>query len=254
LLPDFLLSRRWGFYPYLATELAKTFCVVTFDPSTCPFTNEGEPQLAADQLDRYCFSAELEDLDRVLTQLRQGRVDGPADCLPAAAPWRVGLVGHTKGGALALVRASEDKNVAAVACLSAICTMNRLTDGARERLLAEGRLPIQDPASNRQVWLGRRFLEDFRAHPERFTLERIARDLEVPLLLVHGEEDSAAGIEEAETLYHWTDKNRSRLVVLEKTGHTFGAEHPFHEPTADLERVAEMVGMFLERSVGEPSA
>jgi pimeloyl-ACP methyl ester carboxylesterase len=140
--------------------------------------------------------------------------------------------------------------VKGVVCISAICTMNRLTDQDRSRLLHEGTLPIAEPIRGEVVLLGRTFLEDLRDHPERFAIERIVRELSLPILFLHGEEDGAVGIEEAETLYHWADKSKSRLVILEKTGHTFGARHPFEGPTKDLEQAAGIASSFLTGTFG----
>jgi pimeloyl-ACP methyl ester carboxylesterase len=252
LLPDFLLFRGWGFYPFLAERLAERFCVITFDASRSGF--RAGNQFKADLFHEYSLSSELEDVRRILAHLYSHKLPG-ADRVKTEGDQRLGLCGHTKGAALALILATELPEAAAVACLSSICTINRLSDGDRDRLLRDGSLDLREPVAGSTVSMGRAFLDDLRQNPERFALERIVRGFTRPLLFVHGEEDGAASIEEAETLYHWSNKDRSRLVVLEKTGHTFGARHPFDGPNDDVEKVAHVVRSFFEGSMlGTPTS
>jgi esterase/lipase len=69
--------------------------------------------------------------------------------------------------------------------------------------------------------------------------------IDVPVLIIHGSEDLAVEKSEAETLYALSNKDKTKLVFLEKTGHTFGAVHPFAGTTPHLENVIEEIINFI---------
>ena len=58
-------------------------------------------------------------------------------------------------------------------------------------------------------------------------------------------EDHVVQPGEAELLYHWLPKETGRLIMLEKTGHSFGARHPFTSTTKELEIVVEVCRNFF---------
>jgi pimeloyl-ACP methyl ester carboxylesterase len=182
------LAPDWSFYPYLASHLAEKRPVLT------PVTREP-----------YSLLDELDQLEAVLTSWRVGA--RPEEFRGAAGD--IGLVGHGKGGGLALLLAASGLGVQGVIGIASMCTFNRSQD---ERILRE-----------------------VQRAPHRFQLEPAVRGLGVPVILIHGEEDQVAPFREAEMLYHWLPKENGRLIMLEKTGHSIGARHPFDGTNKELE-------------------
>jgi len=153
------------------------------------------------------------ELDQVETMLRAwGQGQRPPGC--AQVPGAIGLLGHGKGATLALLAAAQGLGVQGVVGLAPLSTFNR---GAA----ASKRLELGDEA-------------------HRFFVERAARSVAVPVLIVHGEEDHVVAPVEAELLYHWLPKETGRVILLEKTGHSFGAGHPFTATTKELEVVTRV--------------
>lgn len=149
--------------------------------------------------------------------------------LPEGASWRqrkIGLLGHGKGAGLALLLASGQPAVGGVVAISTVCTFNRSTG---------------DP--------GTRIRADVAQHGVRFQLELAARQVRCPIVLVHGEEDHIAPFDEGELVYHWLPKEKSSLVLLEKTGHSLGAHHPFEGTNKELDRVVRISREFFEREL-----
>ena len=131
----------------------------------------------------------------------------------------IGLLGHGKGATLALLAGALGLGVQGIVGLAPLSTFNRSASESTRQELA--------------------------AHTHRFFVERAARSVEVPVLLVHGEEDHVVSPAEAELLYHWLPKETGRLVMLEKTGHSFGARHPFTATTKELEIVVRVTCDFF---------
>jgi pimeloyl-ACP methyl ester carboxylesterase len=63
-------------------------------------------------------------------------------------------------------------------------------------------------------------------------VERAARDLAIPQLIVHGTDDESVPESEARELASW---GRGELHLIAGTGHTFGAVHPFSGRTPALD-------------------
>jgi alpha-beta hydrolase superfamily lysophospholipase len=147
--------------------------------------------------------------------------------LPDGCDWprrRLGLMGHGQGVALALLAGAERPAAKGIVGLSAWCTLRR--DG----------LPAE-------------VIEDLAAHAADFQLELAARAVTCPVVLLHGEEDAAVEFLESERLYHWLPKDSTSLVILEKTGHSLGAKHPFAGTNKELERCVRVAREFFDREL-----
>jgi len=140
---------------------------------------------------------------------------------------RVGLVGHGLGGAIALLAAPSDGTVPGAVLL-----------GCCARLDRGGDLPRRE------------FAEEVRRDPERYSVERAVRAFPGSLVLVHGEEDHLVPIDEGEQLYHWASKDRTRFVVMEKVGHSFGAQEPYVATTKEIDRSGKILVDFFHGLMG----
>lgn len=158
---------------------------------------------------------ELDLVEAILRAWAQGQRPPGFEAVRGA----MGLLGHGKGATLALLAAALRVGVQGIVGLAPLSTFNRsASEPTRQELAAQ-------------------------AH--RFFVERAARTVDVPVLLVHGEEDHVVSPTEAELLYHWLPKETGRLVMLEKTGHSFGARHPFSATTKELEIVVRVTCDFF---------
>jgi esterase/lipase len=89
-------------------------------------------------------------------------------------------------------------------------------------------------------------LEDLEKNHSRLNIKEAMGKIDVPVLILHGSEDLAVEKNEAEALYNLSKKDKTKLVILEKTGHTFGAVHPFAGTTPHLENVIEEIINFTK--------
>jgi pimeloyl-ACP methyl ester carboxylesterase len=204
-LPGIGVGYDWSFYPYLVEQLAQQ-----------------RPVLLPELMSPYSLSAERSHVARLLETLGAGK-------LPDGCDWprgKVGLIGHGKGAALAVLLGAESLAVRGIVAYSAYCTFHRSG---------------QDAAADTQA--------DVAAHAAEFQLEVAARSLRCPIVFVHGEEDAVSGFQEAETLYHWVPKEFGSLVLLEKTGHSLGATHPFAGTGKELERSVRIAREFCAREL-----
>jgi len=232
--------KDWGFFPHVARRLAERLrCqVVTFN-----FTGSGvgadlenftEPEAFA----RNTFSKELEDLSAVLAGLEAGRLGDT----PCEAGSRIGVLGHSRGGVAAIL-GGELPAVRAVVTWAAIADVRRyaaMFDG-----LPEGApVLVRNARTGDVLPLYRDVVGDIREHPGRFDLEASLRRSEVPVLVVHGTEDTSVPPDDGRRLAAASD--RARLALIEGAGHTFEVGHPFEGASPELEHALDLTVRHFE--------
>jgi len=231
----------WGFFPELGRTLAAGgFFAVTFNMSG---SGVGEEPLEMDDdqaFERNTPSRELEDLDRVRAHVESG-------ALPGLDPARLGLLGHSLGGGVALLSAARRGDYSAVVTWSAISRADRYDEEAVRRWREKGALEVPNARTGQVYRLGLGWLEDVEQNRDALDIRAACGRSRTPTLLLHGTGDESVPFEEARTLEAAFDPAVGRLVAIEKAGHTFGARHPYTGTTPHLERALAETADFLAR-------
>ncbi len=153
---------------------------------------------------------------------------------------RPGLIGHSKGGAEAVVFAAEDPRVGALATWAAVSACRTpwdSWDGARmAEWKASGRAYVLNGRTQQRMPLDYTLAEDYERNRERFDVEAAASRLTIPWLICHGTADTSVDFAHARRLHAWNPG--SELFTLD-TDHVFGRRHPWTEhalpaPTLEL--------------------
>ena len=69
------------------------------------------------------------------------------------------------------------------------------------------------------------FYQDCRKNKVRFDIENAVRNINIPQLIVHGDNDPTVDVSDANDLHSWN--KLSELYILKDADHVFGASHPF---------------------------
>jgi pimeloyl-ACP methyl ester carboxylesterase len=88
-------------------------------------------------------------------------------------------------------------------------------------------------------------LRDLEANSQAYDLHQAVRALRVPLLLVHGGADVSVKPAEPESLYADADRSKTELVLIEGTGHAFGAKHPYRQGSPAVDRVVGLTSRWF---------
>jgi alpha-beta hydrolase superfamily lysophospholipase len=221
---------EWGFFPHLAELLAdRGFVVVRFNFSGAG-VRPGEDRVsdvAAFRADTY--TRELEELGSVLAGLGEitgGRCDRR----------RVGLFGHSRGGAVALLAAAHPEHgddVEALVTWAAIARLDRWSDEEKAHWRRDGQIVVANARTGQELPLGRELLDDVERHGAALDPVAAARRRTAPWLVVHGTDDESVPAREGERLAEAAGEPKE-LVLVAGAGHTFGARHPFDHPTPHL--------------------
>lgn len=241
--------KDWGFFPYVAEELARRVRrrTVSFN-----FTGSGvgerlEEFTELEKFARNTFTREREDLGAVLDRLSAGSLGG-VETEPAR---HFGLLGHSRGGATALLEAATRSRVRGLVTWSAIAGVERYEAEYAPRWEAGETVHIENARTGQRMPLERNILDDIRANRERLDLERAAASLRVPYLIVHGVEDASVPPAAAERLQRATG-TIGELSLIEEAGHTYGAGHPFEGSNPQLEEAIERSAEHLRRTLAAP--
>jgi pimeloyl-ACP methyl ester carboxylesterase len=228
--------KDWGLFPPLAERLAAGGrAVALFDFS---HNGVGERPGEFDRLDLFgkqTVSRHVQDLGTVLDALdaEPGRAAG----LPCDR--KASVVGHSLGGAVAILRAAEDGRVVSVATLNGVSHLQRLGPAEAERARREGRVLVHNARTGQDMPLERAWFDD----ADRHDLETAATQVFVPALVLQAARDESVSPDEGAALAGWIAG--SRLVTVPEADHVFGARHPFAGWTPALERVAKELDAFL---------
>jgi pimeloyl-ACP methyl ester carboxylesterase len=232
--------KDWAFFPHLAEALViGGFAVVSFSTSRCGVSPGSDRFDRLDLLEQATISTDLGDLHVVLGALFDGTLPG-SRLLDLA---KVSLLGHSRGGAIALLMARRNPRIASLATWSAPARLLRAEARVVERWRREGRLSILSSWSGQAIHIGTAFLDDLDRHKYE-PLEAVA-GLPIPYLILHGRADDVVPPGEAEEIYEAGPTDGCEAIWIEGADHTFGAAHPFSGSNRGLDEAVGLSREFL---------
>ena len=242
--------KDWGHFNLIANTLAhKGFVVIKFNFSHNGTTIEHPDEFVdLEAFGHNTYSKELFDLDVVITYVQTQEIlqHIPSEEINTE---QIGLIGHSRGGAIVLLQTAKDKRVKAVCTWAAVARLaHQWWDKATiEQWEKEGVLYVLNSRTGQKMPLYIDLLQDFRDNEERLNLERVAPQIEVPTLIVHGDKDESVPVEHAYLLHEWIP--RSQCLIIEGANHTFGGRHPWKVdalPSASQTLVERTSAFFLQ--------
>ncbi len=234
--------KDWGFFPRAAERLAVAgFTAVSFNFSGSGVGEDGESFDELDRWGRQTVTGDLADLATV--------TDYVADL---GTPW-IGLLGHSRGGATALLHAARDDRVKSLVTWAAVCRYLRWSEEDIELWRRDGKLDVVNLRTGQVLPIQRSLLDDLEANGAG-TLDVLgaAARLRVPWLIVHGAADESVPTDDARRLREASvvAGGKSELLLIEGTGHTFGVRHPWAGSSAEFDRVLTRTVGFFSAALG----
>lgn len=174
---------------------------------------------------RNTFSKELDDIDVMIDHLLSEKSNIPDGELDHD---RLFLMGHSRGGGVALLKTAEDKRVKKVATLAAIHDLEkRWPTSFIQEWKEKGVQYVYNGRTQQNMPLYYDLVEDFYANPSRFNIPENVKNIQVPMLLTHGTEDETLPVDMVHALASLNPL--AQKYVVEGANHVFGASHPYTE-------------------------
>jgi pimeloyl-ACP methyl ester carboxylesterase len=225
----------WAFFPHLAELVAaRGFAAVRFNFSGAGVLPGEERVSDLDAFRDDTYSREVEELEAVLAAITGGASSGLGD--RRVTPERIGLVGHSRGGGVALLAAAGERfrgRIGALVTWNAIGEVDRFTPEQKEIWRQDGEIEVVNSRTGQRLAMGVSLLDDLAENRAALDLAAAAGRRAAPWLIVHGEADETVPVAEGRRL-HAAAAPPAELVTIPGGGHTFGAVHPFAGPTPAL--------------------
>jgi len=129
---------------------------------------------------------------------------------------KIVLVGHSMGGAVSLMTAANDKRVIAVVDLAAPSHPER--DFVKKFNVAQHKdmEHYHFILGSKKYTLSKRFVEDI----SEAKIDKAVKSLKIPLLFVHGTEDSVVGHDQSQHLFE-ISSGKKKIEIIQGANHLF---------------------------------
>jgi uncharacterized protein len=214
--------KDWGPFNLMAHKFASAgFVFVKFNfafNGTTPSTPEDFTDLNA--FGENNFTKELDDLDCIINWVMDNSIALKADNT------KIYLAGHSRGGAITLLKASEDQRIASAAAWAPVADFNRhISPEEIRNWKRTGIHYVENSRTGQLMPLHLQLYEDYIKNHRRLNIRKAVRNLNKSHLLIHGSADETIPFQHAVELFNENPFN-SRLLEIKNASHTFGAAHP----------------------------
>ena len=224
--------KDWGAWNMMSEQIAKTgYCFIKFNFSHNGGTVENPidfPDLEAFGQNNY--TKELDDLNAVIDWAKNHfrnneHINTNEIC----------LIGHSRGGGIAVLKASEDNRITKLITLASVSNFGSRfgSDNEIKEWKEKGVKYVLNGRTKQHMPHYYQFYEDFKANEQWLSIESAAKQLEVPMLIIHGDNDTSVSINEAKALHQWNTE--SQLQIAKGADHVFNTRHPWDKETLSLE-------------------
>lgn len=214
--------KDWGHWGLIAQEFAKNgYYFIKFNFShngTTPENPLDFADLEAFGLNNY--TKEEADVDTLLEWL-EGDDDGTYDLE------NITLIGHSRGGGLAIAKSARDSRIHRLITLASVAQLGFATRHPEvlENWKEKGVYYILNGRTQQQMPLYYQLHEDILSNGEKFDVEKAAKHMNKPWLIIHGTEDNAVKMSAAHRMKELCPA--AKLEIIEGANHVFGGKHPY---------------------------
>lgn len=225
--------KDWGFLPLLAARLAEEgLPAVTFSFTDSGISGRSGAFDEPDRFRRGTYGSELEDLRRV-------------------AEWvgveRLGIAGHSRGGAIGILYAPEDPRVRCLASLAAPARIGVWPERYFEAWRRGAPVTVRDFRTRAELSFGPEIYEDLERNRARYDVAAALERVECPLLVVQGDKDRSVPVDEAREIASHVPSTLCELHVIEGAGHGFEAGDTIRRTPPQLVHMVELVAAWMRR-------
>ena len=189
------------------------------------------------------YSKELSDFNQVIDHLY--------DLACENQQWKeedITIIGHSRGGGMAILTAAQNKKVKKLITWAAINSTYRgmPTGDELKKWKDSGVRYVLNGRTKQNMPHYYQFYTDLEENKDLLDIEYHARSLSIPWLIIHGDTDEAVPLEDALKLNQW--QQRSTLKITKNGSHTFSIVHPWEkeELSPEMQEVVDLSIKFIK--------
>lgn len=215
--------KDWGAFNLVAQTLAKSgFFVLKFNFSHNGTTYENPTEFVdLESFGLNNISREIEDLNSILDYLE-------SHWLEVIDANKLSIIAHSRGGATAILKAGTDDRIKKIVTWASVGTIEKripqidLTEFKRTNVIYQ-----LNCRTGQHMPIYYQFVDDFYTNKSSYSLLNNAKQLKIPVCIIHGIKDMTVSINEARMLQSAIPD--STLVLIEDGDHSFGQIEPWTE-------------------------
>ena len=236
--------KDWGAWNLMAKAFAKAgFFFVKFNFSHNGGTAKNPidfPDLEAFGNNNY--TKELDDLESVLDWFSsEEKFKNDVDLN------HISLIGHSRGGGIVLLKSNEDKRIKKVITLAGVSDYKSRfpKETALKEWKEKGVYFVKNGRTHQEMPHFYQFYTDFEKNEHRLNIQKATQNLQIPNLIIHGDQDTSVLVNEAEKLHRWNPK--SAFTIIKNANHVFNVSHPWEQEnmSKELNEVTQICILFL---------
>lgn len=218
--------KDWGCWNMAAEKFAQADCFfVKFNFSHNGTTPDNPLEFGdLEAFGQNNFIKELDDLDSVIQWILM-----ESDFENELKKDDLTLIGHSRGGGVMALKASENLQVTKLITWSAVSDFgSRFPKGEQLEIWKEQKVSfVENARTKQQMPHHYQFYENFQANKDRLNIQSAIQSMDKPFLILHGSADTVVPISDALNLHSWS-KN-GQLKIIDQADHVFGGKHPYTE-------------------------
>lgn len=160
----------------------------------------------------------------------------------------ISLIGHSRGGGMIILCAARNKKIRSIVTWAAISsTYNRMPIGEElQQWKDNGVRYVLNGRTKQEMPHYYQFYKDLLENNVSLNIEAAAKLISIPWLIIHGDNDEAVPLEEAQQLHQWS--SNSRIEIISNGSHTFSISHPWEndELSTEMQRVVDLSIQFIK--------
>lgn len=237
--------KDWGGFPHMMNKIAdENNFAVSFNFSYNGVGENQNEQSDFTRLDLFAkntFSRELDDLGGLIDYLIAHEENYNYDSN------NLTLIGHSRGGGIAILKAAEDKRITKLIVLASVNSFDRYSKVLKNKWKEVGFFEVLNARTNQMMRMNYTLIEDLEKNKERLDIQSAITKINIPTLIIHGTQDITVDYSNGEDLYARSKKEKTKLVLLENTGHTFGTVQPFAGTTKAWDEAMRLILDFIKK-------
>jgi pimeloyl-ACP methyl ester carboxylesterase len=238
---------NYGMFPYIQQSLYKEkISSYSFNFSHGGVIGDADYFEDLEKYEANCMRLETEDLLCVLQNLHSDRFNKHL---------KVILLAHSLGGVPTIFgakKAVEEKiKPDGIILVSTVKTLYFWPVEMIKEWATNGVYYKKNNRTKQELPQGFEFLQEVMNSETKWNIEREIKSLQIPILIIHGENDEAIPVENGQALFAWIKETNPEpeLKIIPGATHTYNTKHPFDGPSKELEEMISATVNWINQTV-----